>query len=234
MELRPSVEAGFHSILKKYVAHTHSVYANLACCAGEGQQLIGEALEGSDISFGFVPYIDPGAKLTFAILSEMERVQRAEGHLPGVLFLQNHGVIVHDDDPEACIALHERVNLLLAGRFGLSFADYPKDGSFLAKALSSGRFSDDYLLSQPLFPDQMVYLTGSLGESVHIDYSAGEVICDQPEKTARVTMEVLTAVTFIISTIEKHGFTVGTMGEAAKRFIANWESEKYRKSIAGK
>jgi hypothetical protein len=80
----------------------------------------------------------------------------------------------------------------------------------------------------------MVYLTGSLGESVHIDYSTGAVVCDQPEKTARVTLDVLTAVTFIITAIEKHGFTVGTMGEAAKRFIANWESEKYRKSIAGK
>ena len=29
--LRPSVEAGFHSILKTFVLHTHSVYANLAC-----------------------------------------------------------------------------------------------------------------------------------------------------------------------------------------------------------
>lgn len=27
--LRPSVEAGFHSILDTYVAHSHSVYANL-------------------------------------------------------------------------------------------------------------------------------------------------------------------------------------------------------------
>ena len=32
-QLRPSVEAGFHSILKTFVVHTHSVYANLAACA---------------------------------------------------------------------------------------------------------------------------------------------------------------------------------------------------------
>ena len=34
--LRPSVEAGFHSILKTFVLHTHSVYANLAACAVGG------------------------------------------------------------------------------------------------------------------------------------------------------------------------------------------------------
>ena len=38
----------------------------------------------------------------------------------------------------------------------------------------------------------------------------------------------------IIENIKKAGYTVSTMGEAAKNFIANWESEKYRKSLAGK
>src|SRR5659263_351 len=31
--LRPSVEAGFHSLLDTYVLHTHPVYANLLTCA---------------------------------------------------------------------------------------------------------------------------------------------------------------------------------------------------------
>ena len=34
--------------------------------------------------------------------------------------------------------------------------------------------------------------------------------------------------------IRKAGYELSTMGEAAKKFIANWESEKYRKSLAGK
>ena len=46
--------------------------------------------------------------------------------------------------------------------------------------------------------------------------------------------ETLTAVTLIMDTIRENGYTVSTMGEAAKRFIANWESEKYRKSLAEK
>lgn len=54
------------------------------------------------------------------------------------------------------------------------------------------------------------------------------------EKNAQVVAETLTAVTFIMDTIRENGYTVSTMGEAAKRFIANWESEKYRKSLAEK
>ena len=30
---RPSIETGFHSFLKKYVIHTHSVYANILTCS---------------------------------------------------------------------------------------------------------------------------------------------------------------------------------------------------------
>ena len=37
-----------------------------------------------------------------------------------------------------------------------------------------------------------------------------------------------------MTNIEKSGHPLSTMGEAAKHFIANWESEKYRKSLAGK
>ena len=37
--LRPSVEVGFHAILKKYVVHTHSVYANILTCATEGEEI---------------------------------------------------------------------------------------------------------------------------------------------------------------------------------------------------
>ena len=41
-------------------------------------------------------------------------------------------------------------------------------------------------------------------------------------------------IVFIVRTIAENGYTLSTLGEAAKNFIANWESEKYRKSLAGK
>ena len=55
-----------------------------------------------------------------------------------------------------------------------------------------------------------------------------------PAGKAQVIAETLTAVVFICRQIERNGYTLSTMGEAARAFIANWESEKYRKSLAGK
>ena len=54
--LRPSVEAGFHSLLDRFVAHSHSVYANLATCAEDGRAVVARALEGADYTWGFVPF----------------------------------------------------------------------------------------------------------------------------------------------------------------------------------
>ena len=45
--LRPSVEAGFHSILKTFVVHTHSVYANLAACAVNCREICEAAFAGA-------------------------------------------------------------------------------------------------------------------------------------------------------------------------------------------
>jgi hypothetical protein len=39
---------------------------------------------------------------------------------------------------------------------------------------------------------------------------------------------------FIWENVEKAGFTVSNMSAAARNFIANWESEKYRKSLSDK
>ncbi len=46
--LRPSVETGFHSLMKKYVMHTHPVYANVITCADGGKELANKILGGMD------------------------------------------------------------------------------------------------------------------------------------------------------------------------------------------
>lgn len=51
---------------------------------------------------------------------------------------------------------------------------------------------------------------------------------------ALVTAEAPAAVVFITENIWNAGHSPSAMGEAVKRFIGNWESEKYRKSLAGK
>lgn len=253
--LRPSVEAGFHSILKTFVLHTHSVYANLACCAVDCKDIAEKAFAGADYTWGMVPYTDPGANLTFAIRDEMARVEKATGKAPSVILMQNHGIIAHDDDPDRCLAIHADANGRLAAQFGITGDSFPAVSvrekapglyeavcPYLTQALRSGRYTEQMLLEQPLYPDQMVFLIGTFSmdkEAVEegqcvASSTDGSVLMRMDASKAQVLAETLTAVVFVMEHIQAAGHPLSTMGEAAKHFIANWESEKYRKSLAGK
>ncbi len=253
--LRPSVEAGFHSILKTFVLHTHSVYANLACCAQDCRAIAEKAFQDADYSWGMVPYVDPGANLTFAIRDELKRVEATSGKVPSIILMQNHGLIAHDGDPDRCLQIHADANARLAAQFGLTGNDFPQvsvrevepglyqsETPYLSEALRSGRYTEKFLLEEPLYPDQMVFLIGSFSMDKDVvepdqcvaDSKTGAVRMRMDAKKAQVMAETLTAVLFIIEHIRAAGHPLSTMGEAAKHFIANWESERYRKSLAGK
>lgn len=254
-QLRPSVEAGFHSVLDTYVAHSHSVYANLAACAEECADIVKAALADADYTFGVVPYTDPGARLTFSIRDELARVEKETGKRPAVIFMINHGLIAHHDDPDECLRIHEDANNRIAKAFGLTGESFPAvdvhenadgmyeaDCEFLKEQLTSGAFDEKFFLETPLYPDQMVFLIGTFAfgtgtpekDCCLADPATGKVVFNMTEAKSRVIAETLTAVTFIANAIRKNGKTLSTMGDAAKNFIANWESEKYRKSLAGK
>lgn len=253
--LRPSVEAGFHSILKKFVCHTHSVYANLCCCSLEMNEIAEKAFAGAAYSWGSVPYTDPGANLTFAIKNEIARVKEKTGTEPAVILMQNHGIIVHGDNESEVLEIHSDANERLAKAFSLTGSSFPKvtvkalaDGIFeadvpyMTDVLKSGKYSVKTLLESPLYPDQMVFLIGSLFENkaelsddeCSVDSRSGKLTLKMNEKKALTITETITAVLFISENIAKSGYSLSSMGEAAKNFIANWESEKYRKSLAGK
>lgn len=256
-QLRPSVEAGFHSILKTYVVHSHSVYANMAACAAQCRAIAAAALADAGYAWGHVKYTDPGARLTFSIRDELARVKAQTGEEPAVLLMGNHGLIVHHDDHAEALKIHEEVNGRIARAFGMTNRDFPRvvvreredglwvsDAPYLEAQLKSGRYGMGELCEQALYPDQLVFLTGTflMGESGDrpepgtcvAARDTGAIVFNMGASMAQTIAETLTAVVFIRESIEKNGYTLLTMGEAAKSFIANWESEKYRKSLAGK
>ena len=254
-QLRPSVEAGFHSILKTYVLHTHSVYANLAACAVEGKEIAAKAFATASYSWGWVDYQDPGAKLAFAIRDEMDRVEKETGKVPAVILMQNHGIIVHDDDALTALAIHSDANVRIAAQFGLAENAFPAITTqelaggvyrattpYLQGQLKDCKYTQQQLITEPLYPDQMVFLTGTYfqdqdsideGQAV-ASTSNGELVMRMGAGKALTLTETLTAVFFIMETIQKAGFTVSTMSDAARNFISNWESEKYRKAMSDK
>ena len=253
--LRPSVEAGFHSILKTYVLHTHSVYANLAACSEACKAIATLAFEGTSYSWGWVDYVDPGTNLTFAIRDEMARVEKETGKIPSVILMQNHGIIVHDDDPNVCLAIQTDSNARLANFFGLTVAAFPQvkvkelagglyaaDTPYLKQQLLNCPYSHQQLMENPLYPDQMVFLVGNYCMDQHgipegqgvASTKTGELVMNMDEGKAQTLTEILTAVFFVMEQIQLAGYPLSTMGDAAKSFIANWESKKYRRSLAEK
>ncbi len=243
LALRPSVEAGFHSLLNRFVVHSHSVYANLAACAAEGRDIAQKALAGAPYTHGFVPYVDPGAKLTFSIRNELARVERDSGKRPAVIFMQNHGVIAHANAVEDCLALHDDVNARIAAAFGLRGNAFPAADAeaYIAERIQTGKYGKAFFIDGPLYPDQMVFLIGTLGFGTGdapvggclLDPGTGRLRFSMSGTQARTVVETVAAVLFIAEHIEAKGYTLSTMGEAAKAFIASWESERYRKSLAG-
>ncbi len=252
--LRPSVEAGFHSLLDTYVSHTHSVYANFAACAVGGRTVVEQALGDADYAWGFVKYVNPGSRLTFSIRDELKRVEGERGKRPAVIFMESHGVIVPGHDVDELLRIQDDVNARIAAAFGLSGDSFPRvalaregdvyraDCAYLSEQLATGDFTEREFIYEPLYPDQLVFLgdgfavgTGEPEDGQCVaNIETGEVRMRMPEKKALVIAETLTAIIFIRRAIERSGREVISLGDAAKDFIANWESEKYRRALAGK
>ena len=242
--LRPSVEAGFHSLLPRYVGHTHSVYANMAACADGARELAARALEGAPYAWAFVPYVNPGAQLTFTMRDVLREVAAREGREASVVVMQNHGLIAAADTADECLFLHEDANTRFRKLFGVDPADYPlprvraegdgfvSDTPWLVSRLKGGAYTAEALTQAPLFPDQMVYFRGTLGESAIIDPETGVTRYQGPQASAQTLEETLCAVVFIHETLKKKGLRAVPMGEAAQGFIQGWESEKYRKQLS--
>lgn len=245
-ELRPSVEAGFHSVLKKYVIHTHSVYANLLCCSKEGKSLADKLF--ATMSYLWLPYVDPGAKLTLMISDAIKNF----GSVPDVIFMENHGVIVTADDADVAIALHEDVNTRIREYFKLS-VEFPKvsleevlseDGTlnyvksaspYVKQFFEHNAKELVFIREKVLYPDQLVYLNNSIykkdGSESDILFTDGTVSYKISRKQAEVNEETLVAYLFVIQTIQENHLELVSMNFEQQAFILGWESEAYRKSM---
>ncbi|MGI5869783.1 MAG: class II aldolase/adducin family protein [Kiritimatiellia bacterium] len=265
-QLRPSVEAGFHSLLDTFVLHTHPVYANLATCSVEGAAVAAEALADLPERHAFVPYINPGAQLTFAIGRARHETQAKTGRPASILFLQNHGLVITGDDEAACLALNDEVNRRIARAYGVSEDDWPvvaiesagaedlwaSATPWLKGKLLNTDWNLDFFTKQSLYPDQLVFLAGQMAVVERggladaraagtqppvpctVFRETGEVLYACKRAAAQTVEETLCAILFIVGAIARSGRTLCTMDESGKNFIAGWESEKYRQTVASR
>lgn len=241
--LRPSVEVGFHAVLKKYVIHTHSVYANILTCSTDGEKIAEKLFTSKDFGYIFLPYINPGFELTLAMKNKINDYLATTGKYPEVIFMKNHGLVVTSDYIDRVKALNTEVNETIRTYFSLSddFREVTLDkteNGYVSKTkivsdfLKETNIDKTYLDKYPLYPDQLVYLNNILAHSPDtLVVKNGSVYYNTDIKQATTLEETLAAYLFVISAIKNNGLTVGTMNEKEVYFINNWEAEKYRRSV---
>ncbi|HHW00831.1 MAG TPA: class II aldolase [Clostridiaceae bacterium] len=246
--LRPSVEAGFHSILARYVIHTHSVYANILCCSAEGREIAEKIFKDEDFAFIWVPYINPGFSLTLKIKEGIAEISEKKGKKPEAVFMKNHGLIVNSDDLDRCIKLHDRINNIIKDYLGIK-EDYPQicvekvdENTFVSKTkylsdyFKNNTIDEDFFDRNSLYPDQLVYLNDGISFEggngrININTSTGGIIYKANFNEAVTIEETLLAYIYVIDWVQRSGLKLQTMTQEQISFIKNWESEKYRKSL---
>lgn len=246
-ELKPSIETGFHSFLKKYVIHTHSVYANILCCAQEGEKLVKEIFADEDHEPLWLPYTHPGFHLTRVVSDAVDKFQKKYNGKPKIIFLENHGLVVTDDDARDSIELNTEVNNKIKAFFDIN-RDYPQTrleedeevfishNNYLKDFFKNNSEIDEDYFKQFLYPDQIVYMGGDISVNgkdakINIDTDTGDIEYRAGANEAQTIDEIMTAVLFIIEEIENNNLTLKTMEPKYIDLIKHMEDEDYRKKI---
>lgn len=111
---KPSVEAIFHAYLLtlpgvNFVGHTHPIAVNSLLCSKHARtfatrRLFPDEIVCCGVESVFVPYTDPGLKLSQAIKAATEDYIRRLARAPRVILLENHGLIALGATTEAVLA----------------------------------------------------------------------------------------------------------------------------------
>lgn len=191
---RPSMETGFHAVLGPVVIHTHSVYANVLNCRKNAEVVFEELKNALPAQSHFLKYYSPGYDLSVAIAS----LDTKETPL---LFLKNHGIIVHADTADEALELLQKTDDVLKTFFHL------KDWKYASET------AEKDLNKNYIFPDQVVY------------FPAGEGINNLSESQC----ELAGAYAFVADGVRDSGGVLNFMEEAEVQYIGGMEMEKHRK-----
>lgn len=121
-----------------------------------------------------------------------------------IILLQNHGLIIAADDANEALELHENVNKKIQSELKLESCDINK----------INLLEQDFMRKNILFPDQIVY-----------------GLFDEIAKS-EIGIHSFAAYSYILQAIKKSGLNPLFLQKNDVDFVANMESEKYRREVA--
>jgi NAD(P)-dependent dehydrogenase (short-subunit alcohol dehydrogenase family)/rhamnose utilization protein RhaD (predicted bifunctional aldolase and dehydrogenase) len=112
---RPSVETSLHEMLGwRLVVHTHPYAVNALTCSKRGEAVARELFGQKAL---WVPYTDPGYRLAKLVQSLLEKYRAEHGGDPGLVLMQNHGLLVAADTIAEIRSLTDEVLHKISARF---------------------------------------------------------------------------------------------------------------------
>lgn len=222
----PSMETGFHAVLKNYVVHTHPILLNAMLCSEDGVSTLRKIFPKAT----FIPYVTPGYDLSKAI---------SDSDQAPIILLENHGLITHSNDLHEAVDLHQEVIQKLPFA-GIKLPNEPLVG---AENRWSNGYSEELLqffgkkdLNYHIFPDQTVFLHGKVSindalAAVYINLREGKVIYNMPEKKAVSVNEVLLSVLWVLKLQNQENLKTHYLSQDESALILGLDMEKYRQSL---
>lgn len=240
--LKPSIETGFHSLLGKYVIHTHSVYANVITCAKDSVKLLKKYAVGN-AEMIHVPYSMPGRNITENIKAQLQNNNvDIKGDKPVCLFLKSHGFVVSANDVDKAIQCHREVNNLLIKQFGEQDSDYQLEKiDENHYTIDSAIFDENQLellmseniMDCVLFPDQVVYIQNDKSKIkvMELDKANNRLLFNTNRSETEAIIDTLLAYCYISTTLTTLGYEADYIAkEEVQRLLSN-EDEEYRKKL---
>lgn len=165
--LKPSIETALHAIMPHAaVIHAHAVNSATTALLADGRARFERAM-GDDLHGLYLPYATPGLPLANAV-----REALTGDASPDIILLQNHGVVVGAESPDAAARLLKEIERRLAFAPRVLPEPDPKrlsaheDVHYEALPFASGMALDPHLfelLTTSVFtPDQVVFLGGPI------------------------------------------------------------------------
>lgn len=164
---RASIEVFMHALLGRFVLHTHPIAVNLIACRKDWDTILSNLFPDSLC----ISYCSPGIELGVMLYDELRTYQSKSGTLPTVIFLQNHGLLIHGDTWKDVRHLTEDVVMKCEEFCGVDLKKY-RMTSELAAYIGDGLIaclSEDQELikihqsnqgiesQRPLYPDSFVF-----------------------------------------------------------------------------
>lgn len=237
--LLPSMETGFHAVLDSYVIHTHPLAVNLILCSDECETKLKELF--FDVPYLLLPYLNPGYPLSKSIANCINKLPST----PKIIFLKNHGLIVHSNDKNEAIELHQMVVKRIEDCY-----DLKSELNFEWIKIQENMFElqseeiqllvlNPDLLNMYLFPDQAVVIGENWGlnnnnKKINIISQENKIQIFANEKNSIAIAENLIAVSYIQFYSQKLNFKLNELSKNDVDFILNLDTEKYRQNILNK